>query len=719
MREGTGEPGNCHVIRISDLHQAGHNVAVVEFGFELSLVFCLLLNAAVFGSAWFFARRRLTASWSQALLDALLIGYGVQYVSVGLAGMLGCLDSRQVSGFAMCLVVGSFAGGWKIPAVMRAKPPLRDRLIVLSTGLFVIGFVLAFAHFQAVVPVTSNDALTYHFPAAAQWMQQGRIGLFQTWFFNPANTWSPLAGSVFITWLMLPFGNDLLARFVEVPVLLCVGVAVFRLCGEMGVRPAVSALVAASAVLSRPIFTPCMMGKDDLFVAFFFVATLVAMSPDRARERFGCVRFGIALGLLLATKYTALLGVPMLVLARSVKKTEPGRVGPVRGEFRGGKPRLCWSLIAAFIAIILAGPWYLRNWITTGNPLFPLAIPHVFRGLFTTSRSDAFHSWPGVISTAIGGEYGLPMALAIVLAFAVVVSLLFFRSFRKQPIFRACVLGPLIGLALFYWRSPFPEVRFLLPVFLLLFACGGVAIDRIFGDERFAIAVAAMLVGVSLLTLFKSRISTADFAATALMFTAIGIAGYLWANGRRVRWVMLGAAGTFAFAIFTFINWAAYCRNYLSTKYDADSVYAQPWIYPDLTPLWGWVNTHLPADARVAYTNLYYVYPLQGNSLRRRLVYVPTRPGVSTMADLPWLGDRLPGERIVPAAGAATVGRPDLAVWLVNLRKSGCDYLIIGRFGHGGVAVNPPEAGFAAAHPGHFSRIFSCDAGDVYLIRRP
>lgn len=151
----------------------------------------------------------------------------------------------------------------------------------------------------------SNDAMTYHFPAATQWLQRGRIELFQTWFFNPANTYSPLAGSVFITWLMIPFGNDVMARFVEVPALLCVGIAMYRLCRQMDATPLTAGLVASAAVLARPVFEPCMMAKDDLFVAFFFVAALVAMSPDLAKGRWGAWRLGMAIGLLLATKYTA------------------------------------------------------------------------------------------------------------------------------------------------------------------------------------------------------------------------------------------------------------------------------------------------------------------------------------------------------------------------------------------------------------------------------
>src|SRR5437764_5507177 len=136
-----------------------------------------------------------------------------------------------------------------------------SRWLMLIATLFAAGFVIALVRLQAVLPVMSNDALTYHFPAAVQWLQTGRLTLFPTWFFNPANTYSPLAGSTFIAWLLAPFDNDVLARFVEVPALAAVGLATFQLCRQLGARETTATLLAAAAVLSRPMLFASIMGK--------------------------------------------------------------------------------------------------------------------------------------------------------------------------------------------------------------------------------------------------------------------------------------------------------------------------------------------------------------------------------------------------------------------------------------------------------------------------
>jgi hypothetical protein len=200
---------------------------------------------------------------------------------------------------------------------------------------------------------------------------------------------------------------------------------------------------------------------------------------------------------------------------------------------------------------------------------------------------------------------------------------------------------------------------------------------------------------------------TESFTVAALVFATIGIAGYLWAHDNRLRWAMIGTAATLAFGVLTYINWTAYCRNYLATRLDGHAD-----LYPELD-VWKFVDTRLPANARVAYTNLYFVYPMQGGLLRRRLMYFPTRAGMKSIADLPWLGNHLPGEAIVPATVQATVAMPDRQAWMKNLEGGGCEYLVVG---HGGLIGVPPEEAFADSDPSHFRKVFSATAGDVYTI---
>jgi hypothetical protein len=664
---------------------------VPDFNSDLSLLMLVLLNTAVFTSAWFFASRRITANRSQALLDAGLLGYAVQYVSVGLPGLSHYLTPSTIAAVALACSICLFAAARKARPGAATSSARLDRLLISGVGLFTLAFVLIFAHSQAGLPVISNDAMTYHFPAAVQWLQDAKINLFQTWFFNPANTYSPLAGSVFIVWLIAPFHSDVIARFVEVPALICVGIAMYRLCNQLGAKPPLAALIAAAATLARPIFLPGMMGKDDLFVAFFFLAALVAMAPDRSGERFGALRFGIALGLLLATKYSALLSVPILLLAID---------GP-RWRWRG------W-ISALGIAVLLAGPWYLRNWILTGNPLFPMF------SLFTTAQSDAFHPSRHASAVLLDGAYGLPASLAAVLAIPWLRSAITSsRSLRSDALLRACALGVPVGLLIFYAESPFPEVRFVLPVFLLLFACSACWLGRLRIATKLQLLPAIPLPLLSIITVFgfiKSSVAL-SFAAESLILALIGLAAFGLTRNRPLRSTVLLMTTLIVSIAYTYIHWSAYCRDTRESIYDEGGGYAVE--YPDPNRLWRFVNENIPADATVAYTNAYLIYPLQGPLLNRRLIYVPTRPGIKTIADLGWLGRHLSGEKLIPAALRATVAAPDRATWLANLQTSGAGYLVIGQ---GGVIGIPPEDAFAAADPRKFHPLFEGPAGKIYRI---
>src|SRR5208282_3177851 len=121
-----------------------------------------------------------------------------------------------------------------------------------------------------------------------------------------------------------------------------------------------AALIALACVISRPFIAQSTLAKDDLFVAAFFTVVVANLSPVRLQRPLAPMRLGIALGLLLATKYTAMLSAVLFLLALDA---------PLRAGWR-----LRHWAAAGICALLLAAPWFIRNWILTGNPLFPTTI---------------------------------------------------------------------------------------------------------------------------------------------------------------------------------------------------------------------------------------------------------------------------------------------------------------------------------------------------------
>jgi len=317
-----------------------------------------------------------------------------------------------------------------LPAYREKGPEL-----VLVGGLFfVIGYLAAMVWALRYYPVLSTDAMTYHLPAAVQWLQHGRIDLFQTWLFNPANTFSPLAGSVFHTWLLGPIGNDTLAHFASAPMVVLLFLAVVSIARSAGASMFIAVLIGGGLALSHPIVSQVDKAKDDLFLAAFFAVAVGAMSRERLQDRLAPWRIGTAVGLCLAVKYTALLAMPMLLLA-------------IDAPFRARWRMRDYAIAIACIAV-LAGPWFLRNLLLTGNPLFPTDFLGI-KGLFSTSRSLELRTFTGVMGVLLSGTFAVPGVVAIVIGLGWCAAV---ATRAKQavtdPLVRLLLIGPLIGIGL-------------------------------------------------------------------------------------------------------------------------------------------------------------------------------------------------------------------------------------------------------------------------------
>ena len=668
----------------------------------------LLLNALELASAWRFVRG--VADAVQRVCDAVLLWLAVQYASVMVCGLAGVLNASTMTAAALvaCAAMwfGALRGGRDDAGAARAVA--WERYVAWACAAFLVGYSGAVLWNQRFVAVMSDDALTYHVPAAVRWLQTGRLVFHQTWFFNPANTYSPLAGSAFVAWWFAPLNNDWLARFVQVPGLALIFVTLIRFGRLLGAPIAVAALVALAAALSRPFMRQIIVTKDDLYLAGFFLAAVVALARDNASDRLGPWRVGIALGLFLATKYTALLAMPMLLFMIDA---------PVKAHWRWKQ----WGL-AAGVAMSIAGPWFVRNWWVTGNPLFPidvnLAGVRVFEGMFTTSRSEDLRTLTetpegraGLWRILTGTYFSMlpPLFVTLLVAWAAAAVVGGWRVLR-DPVARTCVFGPIIGIAAFAFTSPYAEVRFVDPAFLLLFGCAALSVSA--APVWAAIPLGVLLLGLSVFTGFTVNRETFIGAGAAVAVVTLMVF-VVHEHVRRLDG-RLGAAAALAAALalaaYLYVNQDADVHRYEQLTHTA-------WVsqYGPIADGWAFVSDNVPDDAVLAYTNTQFTYPLIGFEGDRRLAYAPTRPGVTSLHMLPRLEEPVSGERLVQELARVTVGHADRDTWLNNLRAAGADYLFVPR---AAVVTEPPELAFARAESERFEPVFENEAVVVYRIRR-
>jgi hypothetical protein len=672
---------------------------VNAFPNELRLLIAIVVNAALLIGCYRLARRFTHRSGAIAMMDALLLDYLVQYLLVCALGLLHLLSAESLYGTGS-LIAAIFIG------FSRSRDPTTTYLTLGEhTGglaaqlgaLFLIGYFIAVIYTVGTTATVSDDALMYHVPIPAIWLHDHQLTFFSTWFSNPANSYSPLAVETFMTWLMAPLGNDLSVHYVQMPGLLLMYFATATLLEGCGVSETLAVVIALAALLSRPFISQAILVKDDLFVASFFMVLLAGCRKELLSDRMGPFRVGIAAGLFFATKYIALQTAPLLLLL-------------IDAPFRARWRRRHW-LTALGTTLIIAGPWYLRNALVTGNPLYPVPLTiggiHIFKGLFFPLPSSEMRTLNGIWKTLTGGYQGLfaPIMLALLLG-AVGTIFVSLNKLRTDPLLRTAALGGILGLLLFFFISHASEIRYAYPSLILLFAASAIALNAIpLTGARLGIVV--LLAGTCIATSFS--------AGAAQLIVGFAVSGLIAAGGawvwlrvsRAVRW---GSAGVIAVASLAliYVFWTSIVNSARTNMIPGLSN-----SYPELTPVWDAALTNVPPGRTIAYTNLALIRPAMGFDYRHMPVYVPTRPGVVRPDDLPASDVHLREPEFRPYMSRLLSADPDRAAWLAKLTSSGAGVLIVGKTAY---LPAPPELGFAESDPQRFLKVYENPAAAVFRV---
>jgi hypothetical protein len=269
------------------------------------------------------------------------------------------------------------------PSSGAAEPPLpRWRALVdrwetiaaLATVAAVGLGYLAQAVQRFARPLTGGpDDLSYHLTAVAVWQRWGDLRMVKFSMGDWGTVFYPILPEISSWILLAPFrDSDVAARWSELPYALLSLVAVAALARRLGLGWRSAVLAAAFyGLLNRVVMFTFAAGNDHV-TAFATLAALDAALAGAERPRAGRFAYlGTALGLLVASKYMgiynaitvlAVFGVAWLVHRRR-------RAGEDGAGLRRS-PAVGAAVLLAALAVT-GGYTYLRNWVTTGNPVYP------------------------------------------------------------------------------------------------------------------------------------------------------------------------------------------------------------------------------------------------------------------------------------------------------------------------------------------------------------
>ncbi|HET9209465.1 MAG TPA: DUF6541 family protein [Thermoanaerobaculia bacterium] len=240
------------------------------------------------------------------------------------------------------------------------------------------------------------DDVSYHLSAVATWIRHGDVRMIRFSMGDPSTPFYPILGEMASWVLIAPFrDSDVAARWTQIFFAVFSFLAVASIGRRLGLSRRSAAFAAICYAGIYHVFPVLSVGAgNDQSTSFFTLAGLDAGLGLARRPRPGvAVVTGIALGLLLATKYIGVLFVPpvlaVIALAAGIEWIERRRGEPAE------RPRAL-SLLGMALALVLAmavsgGYTYLRNAVTTGNPLFPAPV--------TLFGVEVFPGWGGILTS--------------------------------------------------------------------------------------------------------------------------------------------------------------------------------------------------------------------------------------------------------------------------------------------------------------------------------
>ncbi len=440
--------------------------ALTYTGLALAIWGYLLLVGTALGR-W--ALRFFSLPWRssvEALLWALPTGLTLLGYPVYALGLLGLFHRTLLAALLLLLTLGWHREihevAWETGRWVRGlgrrwhEAPWGTKL-----GWSLVALMLGGSFLSTLTPPWMYDALWYHLQAPRLFLEAGRI--YPEWNNWPAN----YAFAVNMLYaLPMALGSDVVPRMLH----WTFGVAFLMLLYQMARQEAGPwAWLAPAFVLTMPSFLITLAPSALIDVATAMLELMAYSGLLRAlqeREMRWFWASALWAGLAVSTKQAAL---PVL--------TTVGVVWLWMGFPEGLSRRL--RLLAGYglLALALMTPWYLKNWLWFGTPVFPLGVVgdpettlrlQLFSDYTLTNqvagwRRLVFPLWLLFQPQALG-YIAPPLALPILL-------FLFVPSFPRK----GEEIPVMVGLRTLAWLLGPPRPRFLLAIWGL----GGVALAQI------------------------------------------------------------------------------------------------------------------------------------------------------------------------------------------------------------------------------------------------
>jgi hypothetical protein len=562
--------------------------------------------------------------------------------------------------------------------------------------------------------------MTYHLYFPARWIQAAAIEHIPTVFGDNAAAFAPQNGALIHAWSMSLLGSDALTNTLSGIAIAAAMVALWSLSRTLGARARPAAWVVGWTVLLQPVMRESIAATVDALAWSIWILSLALAARYAIVCRPGLIgASGIALGFAAGTKTVAVPLAAMLGTGVAVLLVT----------------RRAWRDLAIYsgCAAMSGMPWFLRNFLLYGNPLFPLHVqvgPLTFPGAYDSSAVRAGEFYIGdtvALLQHLARSWTWPTIAVGLLGFVFLIASCLSNLVVRQPrrAWPNALTAGLAFAAFAYYLLVVPhnmETRFAVPALLLALCGWAVVLTRL--RERSA-ALPTVLWSLMTLALlphyFRHVRSTYMGVRPGWLLAVVAVGGAAWALrwavgrwGSAARQPVLRRAAALASAVALIVvsMHAVEASRFGEYRRVAGTQYSSGYLH--------FVNADIP-PATIVYTGFNVPYVLIGPRLRHRVVYCNVSGEIDDGFYEFWRREPRLHRYYRPPIYRAN---PDFDVWMECVRRVSADYVAVYAL-HPGVRGYmdsdddgfPIERGWIRNHPELFAPVRRSHGTEIYAVQ--
>src|SRR5689334_742658 len=346
----------AHVYLASDADHATGLLAALNHVFDLTVALMLAGIAVCLGNAICERFRVTFASLAEEIGFSLFVGTGVLGLSILLFGLAGWLRPLPIALLLVTFVLGTHRSSARLYTLI-TKSLHEPREVKIATTIYIL--FIAFLVLRAATPPNAADEIIYHLSATNDFVKHGRV---YPMFDNSLGNFPFLIHMVYAVGRLA--GSEIAARLFSLILAVGTSFALFGFCSRYLTRRI--GAVAMFAFFGAGMVTEvAVTSRIDVSLAgMLFLCTYAMINYLDSGERGWLWISALLAGFSLGIKHTAaiwlaLVGVMYLVHRLTANRD---RVTTVLGS----------GIAYALLALAVASPWYVKNYVWFHNPVYPL-----------------------------------------------------------------------------------------------------------------------------------------------------------------------------------------------------------------------------------------------------------------------------------------------------------------------------------------------------------